>query len=288
VTTDGEFHTMRRQFDRIEEEGIEVCRVPAEPVATLAERLAAEVDSRTALVGVSSVMFRSAHIVPDLGALADACGREGAALLVDTYHALNAVPFSVADQGLDSAFIVGGGYKYCQLGEGNCFLRIPAACELRPVITGWYAEFEALEDRHDGTVRYGSGPGRFAGATYDPTAHYRAAAVFDYFEERGLDATLLREVSQHQIALLSEAVDALDIDPAIVTRDRVTPLEATGGFLALQTPHAAALSASLYDRGVSNDFRDEVLRLGPAPYLSDSQLYAAIEHLGQAVQELTR
>ena len=29
------------------------------------------------------------------------------------------------------AFVVGGGYKYCQLGEGNAFLRFPPGCELR-------------------------------------------------------------------------------------------------------------------------------------------------------------
>ena len=42
VTTDGEFHTLRRQFDRLEEEGIEIVRVPAAPARTLAERLGLE------------------------------------------------------------------------------------------------------------------------------------------------------------------------------------------------------------------------------------------------------
>ena len=48
-------------------------------------------------------------------------------------------------------------------------------------------------------MAYGQGGDRFAGATYDPTSHYRAAAVFDFFRERGLTPELLREVSQHQI-----------------------------------------------------------------------------------------
>ena len=59
-----------------------------------------------------------------------------------------------------------------------------------------------------------SGADRFAGATYDPTSHYRAAAVFDFFREQGLTPALLREVSQHQIGLLAAAFDALDLDPA--------------------------------------------------------------------------
>ncbi|HZF73556.1 MAG TPA: hypothetical protein VEZ51_08995, partial [Gemmatimonadaceae bacterium] len=36
VTTDGEFHTIRRQLDRLAEEGIEVIKVPAMPASTLA------------------------------------------------------------------------------------------------------------------------------------------------------------------------------------------------------------------------------------------------------------
>src|SRR5438034_7647336 len=50
VTSDGEFHTIRRQLDRLGEEGLEVVKVPARPADTLAERLAAAVDDRTACV----------------------------------------------------------------------------------------------------------------------------------------------------------------------------------------------------------------------------------------------
>src|SRR5256886_9358925 len=59
--------------------------------------------------------------------------RAGAELLVDAYHALDVVPFSLQRDRLLEACVVGGGYKYCQLGEGNAFLRIPAGCTLRPV-----------------------------------------------------------------------------------------------------------------------------------------------------------
>jgi kynureninase len=36
------------------------------------------------------------------------------------------------------------------------------------------------------------------------------------------------------------------------------------------------------------DSRGEVLRLGPAPYLSDAQLEAGVAALGEVVRELTR
>ncbi|HEY4022046.1 MAG TPA: kynureninase, partial [Pseudonocardiaceae bacterium] len=144
ITSDGEFHTLRRQLARLGEAGVELVVVPTDPVETLAERMAARIDDRTAAVLVSAVLFGTSAIVPNLGELA--ANRGDAELLVDAYHALGALPFSVPGD----AWVVGGGYKYLQLGEGNCFLRLPAhAQQLRPVITGWYAEFGELAARRD-------------------------------------------------------------------------------------------------------------------------------------------
>jgi kynureninase len=83
VSTDGEFHSLRRQLARLGEEGVEVVRLPALPAATLAARLASEVDDRTSAVLVSAVLFETAHVVPGLGELAAACERHGTQLLVD-------------------------------------------------------------------------------------------------------------------------------------------------------------------------------------------------------------
>jgi kynureninase len=215
----------------------------------------------------------------------EGCRRVGAELLVDAYHALGVMPWPLSRERLEGAFVVGGGYKYCQLGEGNAFLRVPPDCAMRPLITGWFSEFEALtEPASSGRVVYGEGPARFAGATYDPTSHYRAAAVFDFFEEQGLTPELLRRVSQHQVGLLARLFDELDLDPRVITRDRSVGLDEIGGFLALRAERAADLGRSLRERGVFTDHRGDVLRLGPAPYLSDRQLAGAMEILGLAVR----
>src|SRR5918994_7977549 len=96
VTTDGEFHTIRRQLDRLAEEGVEVVRIPEAPLDTVAARLADAVDDRTAMVLVSLVFFDSGRIARGLGQVAERCRRHGAALLVDAYHALNVMPLSLA------------------------------------------------------------------------------------------------------------------------------------------------------------------------------------------------
>jgi len=262
ITTDGEFHTIRRQLDRLAEEGIEVVKVAAEPAATLAERLAQKVDERTAAVLVSAVLYANAHIVPNLMATSRTCEQLGAELLVDAYHALNAIPFSLRVEGLEAAYVVGGGYKYCQLGPGNAFLRFPADTTLRPVVTGWFSEFTDLSKPPSGRVEYGPGPARFAGATYDFTSHYRGAAVFTFFQDQKLTPSDLRALSQRQVEALASA---LGIETEVA-------LHETGGFLALRTRDTARLHSALKEQGVWTDYRGDVLRLGPAPYVTEAQI----------------
>jgi kynureninase len=286
VTTDGEFHSLRRQVDRLAEAGTPIVKVPARPVSTLAERIAANVDDRTACAMVSSVLFDTAEIVPDLRAIAEACAASGAELLVDAYHHLNVVPFDAAAMGLLDAFVTGGGYKYCQLGEGNAFLRVPAGRRMRPVLTGWFAEFSALQTSGGQNaaepipvVSYGTGAAAFGGATYDPTSHYRAAAVFAFHRAHRLTPDRLREMSRRQVGMLRAGIERLDLDPR---EARVEPMpdERRGGFLAVRTGRATELSLALRSRGVWTDARRDILRIGPAPYVSDAQLQDAVAALG--------
>jgi len=282
VTTDAEFHTIRRQVDRLAEEGLEVVREAARPVATLADRLASRVDSRTACAMVSSVLFDTAEIVPHLDTVMAKCHLHGAHVLIDVYHHLNVVPFDVTTMGLADAFVTGGGYKYCQLGEGNCFLRVPPGTRSRPVLTGWFAEFDALERAAPPRVSYGEGAAAFAGATYDPTSHYRGAAVFEFHQQQELTPERLRQINRRQVGLLATTFEALDIDPAIA---HVEPMSAErrGGFLAIRAPRAVEIVRALRERSVYADARGEILRLGPAPYLRNDQVRDAVLALGDVL-----
>ena len=134
-------------------------------------------------------------------------------------------------------------------------------------------------------MRYGAGAARFAGATYDPTSHYRAAAVFAFHARKGLTPEALREMSQRQVALLIDRFEALDSIPAVahVVADRSrdgAPASSRSGRHAPR-PWSTALRA----RGVSTDARGETLRLGPAPYVSDVQIEMAVAALGESARQ---
>ena len=88
---------------------------------------------------------------------------------------------------------------------------------------------------------------------------------------------------QHQLRVL---VDVLTRSTCRSTsrRDRDVPVESLGGFLALRAPNAGDLQRSLLARGMFTDSRADILCAGPAPYLCDDQLGAAMTLLGEVAR----
>lgn len=288
VSTTSEFHSLDRQLRRLAEEDVRVDLVDARDRASLPERLALAIEPGTSLVAVSAVLFEDAHVMPHLAEIAARAHEVGAALLVDAYHAFNVVPLPLADLP-GEVYVAAGGYKYAQFGDGCCFLRLPVGCARRPLYTGWFADFEHLgEVRGEGPrpVRYGAGAARFAGATFDASALYRAAAVLDHFEAFRLGVAELRAISvrqtAHILATISEAglPELVDLSP----RDA----ERRGGFVAARCPFAAELVRELRRERVYADSRGTTLRLGPAPYLEDAEIDEGLARVIAAVRRLGR
>jgi selenocysteine lyase/cysteine desulfurase len=268
VTTSGEFHSLHRQLSRLAETGVEVTFVPVAPVDSLAERLASALRDDTAALLASTVLFETATIVPGLRVAVEAARRRGAEVLLDAYHAFDVVPFSVADYGPDPIFVTAGGYKYAQWGEGCCWLRVPKESQLRPIYTGWFSDFASLAAPRDGRlVGYGPRPAdRFMGSTYDPASHYRAHSVIRFFDEQGLSVDRLRALSLRQTERI---LAQLDVDELV--RSPRAP-ESRGGFVSLEVPDASSIVDALRARGVFTDARGSLLRLGPAPYVTNDEL----------------
>ena len=282
VTTDGEFHSLRRQLNRLKALNIEIEVVPVQPSASLAERIIDKLDEKTDAVMVSAVFFATSEIFTDVGLVAKAAASLNVPCLVDAYHALNVVPFNLSLWQLESAFVVAGGYKYCQAGEGNCMLRIPENYQGSPIITGWFAEFDVL-DQAPGKVGFGPGQSAFAGSTYDPVSHYRAAEVFDFFEAQSLSDTKLREISQQQITQLWQGIEAMGLSNDCLALPSHT-IANNAGFLSLTTANANTWVKELGQLGILCDSRGNQLRFGPAPYVTKAQLEQALN----VIEDLAR
>jgi selenocysteine lyase/cysteine desulfurase len=284
ITTDSEFHTVRRQLDRLGEILFEIVKLPAEPIDNLSERIINEIDDNTLCVIASKVFFNNGLIFKNIGLIEPICLKHGAYLIVDTYHTLNAVPFSIKAEGLTNSIIIGGGYKYCQLGEGNCFMRVTENNDFRPLITGWFSEFTAIADKKKpGEVNYGTNHWKFAGSTYDPVSHYRASAVFKFFEDQNLTPELLRKISRHQIDLIASEFDSYNFNPEIIKRRNDLPLSDFGGFISFISPVSGKLSMELKNQNIFTDYRGDYLRMGTAPYMNDAQIIIAIKKLNHII-----
>ncbi|AFU98381.1 aminotransferase class V-fold PLP-dependent enzyme [Simiduia agarivorans] len=285
VTTDAEYPSIARQLARLAEAGVEVVSVAANPASTLVERLAAQINDKTAALCVSSVNFETGHQTLELDTLMPLCEARGVALFVDAYHSVNVLSFSVEDYNLQGAFVVAGGAKYCQMGSGIAFMHVPEGADFRPVITGWFGGFDPVVDNPAATpLAYADGAARFHGSSIDMLPVFRADRVFDFFRAQNLTPEFLDDVHHHQLELLANTFKRNDFDPAVIKLS--TSVEYMGGFLSFDSPHAQALSEMMRDRGVHTDYRRHWLRMGPAPYLCDEQLTDAIHALEESVHEL--
>lgn len=268
VTTTGEFHSLHRQLSRLSEEGMRVVWVDAQDRATLAERLLEAIVPGTSLVAFSGVLFEDAFVLPRIGDIVQRAIDVGAIPLVDAYHAFNAVPLDWGPA-REQLFVTAGGYKYAQFGEGICFLRVPGNSTLRPVDTGWFADFSALEHERTGRIDYGPGGDRFSGATFDPSPFYRADAVLRHFDQFQLTVERLRAISLRQTRLIISTLDDAGVGQQIIS-SRTD--ERRGGFVAIRSPNASNVISRLRERSIFADSRRDIVRLGPAPYLHDEEI----------------
>ena len=291
LTTGSEFHSFARQRCRWEESGqVECVEVPTEPFETFPARFAAAAEKHTFdLIFLSRVFFDSGFAADAVSELLNAVGPKEPWIVLDGYHEFMARPTSLGELE-DRCFYLAGAYKYAMSGEGACFLHCPSGYGPRPVNTGWFAGFGALEDGAMAKeIPYAEGGQRFAGATVDPTAFYRFNAVMDLWENEGLSVDAIHgHVRSLQGRFLEQLASA---KVSNLSPEELVPgaeIAERGNFLTFRTNKAGEISERLESEQVMTDFRGDRLRFGFGIYHDESDIDALMPRLVRALSEVSR
>jgi len=280
VTDDDNFPTDRYVLEGIAaQRGCELRMIHTDIDEGVSESaLRAAVDSRTALVSLSHVAYRSGALA-DMAAITQIVHRAGALALWDLCHSAGAVPVELDASGADLA--IGCTYKYINAGPGApAFLYVRGGLQqrLRQPVWGWFGQRE----------QFAMGPG------YDP------APGIDAFLT-GTPQIIGTAAVQEGAALLGEAgMDRLRVKGVALTSylialadEWLTPLGFTlasprdhsrrGAHVTLHHPDAWPISQALIQAGVIGDYRTpERLRLGPAPIMTRfTDVWDALDRLRQ-------
>ncbi len=280
LTTSGEFHSMYRQLRSLQDAGLDVQFLSHQNDDKLYELVKHEVDDKTSAIMLSRIYYETAEINTRLSDIAQFAKHAGIPVLIDDYHGTNVVPLSLKKENMEHVYLLIGGYKYLQWGEANCFLRYPENCELKPVITGWFSAFQQLDQpRNSETVQFDDNDQKFATGTYDPISQYRAASVAQFFHGMGLTPDVLYHQYSSQISYLRDLFDEANYHGSDIEHANKRPNEETGGFLSLQSIHARKLREMLLEEEIFTDARDQIIRIGPAPYTTSQQCEKVIREL---------
>ncbi len=242
--------------------GLTIRWLDGDPIEGLrTEDVASPFDSRTALLILSAVNYRSAAIV-DIRAVTDAARDAGALVLWDLSHAGGSIPVDLEANGVDLA--VGCTYKYLNGGPGSpafLYVRRELQDALRPPIQGWFAQREQFDmgptfDRVAGIRGWLVGTPGVVGLT-------SAQAGIEVVAEAGIDA-----IRAKGIALTEYAIALHDAWLAPLGCSIGSPREASrrGAHVSIRHPEAKRLTRSLIERGVIPDFRaPDSVRIGLSP-----------------------
>jgi selenocysteine lyase/cysteine desulfurase len=283
LSTGSEFHSFTRQAARWVEAGlVEWERVETQPFDTLAKRFAAAAARGHDLVYTSHVFYDSAYVFEEAPALLAALPDSTVAVL-DGYHGFMAVDTDLSAVAA-RVFYVSGGYKYAMSGEGACFMHCPPGRIERPVDTGWFAGFDALE-RTDGRVGYGTDGSRFFGATFDVAGLFRMVAVVDWLQGAGLD---VRVIHARVAELFEHFLDHVAAGRAgDLTLDSLLPPRGStrrGNFLCFVRPDATDFCHRLAEQNTIVDARGDRLRIGFGLYHD----HADVDALAAACARVSR
>jgi kynureninase len=249
------------------------------------ELVAAAAGPATALVALSHVNYRSAHIA-DAAAITRIAHDAGALVLWDLSHAAGVVEVALDEWGADLA--VGCTYKYLNAGPGSPafgYVRADHQGMLRQPVQGW------LGRRDPFTMGPGYEPAdglrRFVSGTPPILAMVPLDCSLDILEEAGLAAVRAKSIALGDFTL--ELSDAL-LAPHGVTLASPRDGARRGGHVTLRHDAFRGLLEPLWRDGVIADFREpDCLRVGLSPLqTSFAEVYRGMSGLAGRLAGATR
>jgi kynureninase len=257
--------------------GFDLHVVPAlEDLSVPAERIAAAIDERTAVVCLSHVLFRSSYIVDPLPVVEKAHA-VGAVVVLDGYQSAGIIPVDVTALGVD--FFVGGCLKWLCGGPGNAFLYTAPWVKAwaRPRLTGWLSRTAPFAFDIDATEVRGDGMAMMNGTPAIP-AYYAALPGLGIVREVGVDR--IRGASKAMTRRLLDLADASGYR-SVASRDP----ERLAGTVAVDVPDAARVARTLNARDFVVDYRPGVgIRLSPHFYNTMDEIDAMMREIDRIVR----
>lgn len=246
-------------------------------------QLARAVGPETALVVVSHVAYRSAHLAdaPELTRIAHDAG---ALILWDLCHSAGSVPVKADAWGFDLA--VGCTYKYLNGGPGSpafAYVRDDLQGVLAQPIQGWWG----TTDMFLMGPEYEPVPGirRFLSGTAPILGMLPMAETLAMIEEAGMPAIRAKSMALTAFAIeLSEAWLA----PLGVTLASPADPEERGGHVTLHHDTMREVTARLWQRDVIPDYRDPGgLRIGLSPLsTSFEEVHRGLQQTEQVLRQV--
>lgn len=272
VVSDYEFPTVGQIAHAQELRGAEIVHVHPDTDGVIpAERFAAEIDERTALVCCATISYRTGHR-QDIGAIAEAAHAVGALVLADSYQAIGAI--DVAPRALGVDFVTGGTVKYllASAGLGFLYVRRELLPELLPTQTGWFADEDIFQmDISDYSPA--ADARRFDAGTPPVPNIFGGLAGTSIIEEAGVPA-----IEEHVRALNTQLIEGLhEIGAVVVTPDDPSR---RGPLVCVRSTDVHRLVGELAGERIIVSARDDNLRVASHLYNTADDIDRLVGALG--------
>jgi kynureninase len=249
------------------------------------DHVAEAIGSRTALIALSDVAYRSGYLT-DIAAITVLAHDHGALVLWDLCHSAGVIPRRLDEWQVDLA--VGCTYKYLNGGPGSPafgYVRADLNERLRQPIQGWMGAAEpfAMAEHYAPS----EGIRRFLSGTPSILGMLAMQDMLALIEQAGLEAIRAKSVALTEFAI--EISDRL-LGPLGVAVGSPRDPGVRGSHVTLEHPEFRAATPRLWEQGVIPDFRTpDGLRVGLSPLsTSFGELYRGLVAVREVLWQQAR